>query len=147
MKITFDEVKGYVMNNCPEAQRWFFDTQTYTGIERIIDSTEPFVMDYVDCPVGYAETNNLNDIDELTKEINEHFKEFSYVYDGRVRRGIINRIVKTEISRWNEGRNAWYYGRHIGRLAYLLNKDGYHIKLREELEERKRRVLSYTTFM
>ena len=130
MKITFDEVKDYVMNNCPFA------------IERIIDSTEPFVMDYVDCPVGYAETNNLNDIDELTKEINEHFKEFSYEYDGRVRRGLINRVVRIETTRWNEGRNAWYYGRHIGRLAYLLNKDGYHIKLRKEHEARKERLNS-----
>jgi len=109
MKITFQQVKNYVLTNCSHA------------IERIIDSTEPFVMDYIECPVGYTETNNLNNINELTKEINEHFKDFTYEEDGRVRRHMINRVIKTEISRWNESHDAWYYGRHIGRLAHLLN--------------------------
>ena len=107
-KITFKEVKHYIFLNCPNA------------IESIVNATESFVMDYVKCPVGYAETDKLEDGDKLTKEINNHFKEFDYV-DGRVRRGMINNVIEMEIKRWNEERSAWYYGRHIGRLAHLLN--------------------------
>ena len=108
MEITFKEVKDYLLTNCQ------------FPVERIIDSTDPFVMDYIKCPVGYAETNDLNDIDELLKEIDEHFTYLA-CEDGRVRRGIINRTVRQETKLWNV-RNASYYGRHIGRLAYLLSK-------------------------
>jgi len=107
-EITFEEVKYYIFMNCPDA------------IESIVNATESFVMDYVKCPVGYAETDKLEDGDKLTKEINDHFKEFN-CEDGRVRRGMINAVIKMETKRWNEERSAWYYGRHIGRLAYLLN--------------------------
>ena len=108
MENAFLKVKNHLLTNCPDA------------IESIIDSTEPFVLDYINYPVGYAETDELNDIDKLTKDINNHFRDIAYEQDGRVRRGLINRVITIETTRWNEGRNAWYYGRHIGRLAYLL---------------------------
>jgi hypothetical protein len=106
MENAFIKVKDYLLTNCK------------FPIEKIIDSTEPFVMDYVKCPVGYAETDNLNDTDELFKEIDEHFTYLA-LEDGRVRRGLINHIIRKETRCWNV-RNAGYYGRHIARLAYLL---------------------------
>jgi len=34
---------------------------------------------------------------------------------------MIRQTIKTETERWKQ-RNAWAYGRYIGRLAYLINK-------------------------
>ena len=110
MKITFQEVKNYLLNNSNNA------------IESIVDATEPFVMDYIKYPLGFAETDNINDIDQLLKDIDNTFIEFKLETDGRIRRGMINHVIKKETQRWNEGKNAWYYGRHIARLGYLLNK-------------------------
>lgn len=110
MNITFSEVKNYVLKNSNHA------------VESIIDATELFVLDYIKHPVGYAETDKITDIDVLMQEIDNAFREFTWELDGRVRRGMINHVIKIETSRWRQGRNAWYYGRHIGRLAYLLNK-------------------------
>jgi hypothetical protein len=73
-------------------------------------------------PVGFAETDNYNDIVKLTKEIEESFFGFELEPDGRVRRGLINTDIKREQQRWKE-RNAGFFGRHIGRLAYLLNEE------------------------
>ena len=111
MQIDFQEVKSFIMNRCPNAQ------------EGIVDATRDFVLDYVKHPVGYAETDNVNDIDKILSDIDMSFAEFGFEEDGRVRRGMINYVIKTEKKRWEEGRNAWFYGRHIGRVAHLLAKD------------------------
>jgi hypothetical protein len=113
MKITFQQVKNYVLKNCI-----YLNTHL---VSEIIDSTESFVMDYIECPVGYTETDNLNDINDLVKLIELSFYEIEFEPDGRRRRGLTNHIVKKERKRWIEGHNAGFYGRHIGRLAHLLN--------------------------
>lgn len=107
-EITFQEIKDYVLANCPNA------------VESIIDATEPFVMDYILCPVGYAETDNANDLQELIQDIT---MAFVFDPDGRKRRGEINWCVKREKQRWSEGRNAGFFGRHIGRVGYLLTQN------------------------
>jgi len=103
--ITFQEIKDYIKANCKNS------------VDSIIDATEPFVMDYITCPVGYAETNNVNDLDKLIEDIT---MAFIFDPDGRKRRGEINWCVKREKQRWLEGRNAGFFGRHIGRVGYLL---------------------------
>lgn len=110
VKITFAEVKDFIKENCKYP------------IDEMIDVTKPFAMDYIKYPFGYAETDNLNDIQTCVKDINEYFISVEIESDGRVRRGVINHYVKKEKERW-ASRNAWGLGRHIGRLAYLLNKE------------------------
>lgn len=109
VKINFKEVKNYLINSSEFA------------IESIIDSVEPFVMDYIKHPFGFAETDNVNDLDLLTKEINNSFQMLSYD-TAQERNRLIKSNIKRETERWNDGKNAGFYGRHIGRLAYLLNE-------------------------
>jgi hypothetical protein len=113
VKITFDEVTEFLVR-----QHQYLN---YQDIKKIMNSVEPFVMDYITCPVGYAETDNLNDINQLVNEIKEAYYGIEFEPDGRKRNRLVNDIIKTETTRWSEGRNAGFYGRHIGRLAYLLN--------------------------
>jgi hypothetical protein len=108
--ITYNDVREYIKNN------------TKYSVDSIIDVVEPFSMYYIQHPVGFAETDNYNDIVKLTKEIEESFFGFELEPDGRVRRGLINTDIKREQQRWKE-RNAGFFGRHIGRLAYLLNEE------------------------
>jgi hypothetical protein len=109
--ITFNDVKDYINQNCSNV------------VNTIVDATEPFVMDYIKHPYGFAETDGVNDIGELIKEINLSFMMLASEPDGRVRRGLISQTIKREKTRWIEGHNAWFYGRFIGRVAYLLNED------------------------
>ena len=107
---TFKEIKKYLLDNSKYA------------VESIVDSTEPFVMDYLKHPFGFAETDNVNDIDELVKDIDAIFYYLICEPDGRIRRGLVNHTIKREKLRWQEGKNATAYGRHIARLGHLLNK-------------------------
>ena len=109
--ISYTDVKLYIKSNCD------------TAVDSILDSVEPFVMDYVKHPFGYAETDSLHDIDVVMAQIRENFNFLSWEPDGRVRRGLISRTIKTEQERWKKDRNAWFYGRFIGRLAYLMNQN------------------------
>ena len=122
--ISFNDVKLYIKTHCNHS------------IDEIVDATEPFVMDYIKHPFGFAETNDENDIDSLINTINQSFSEFTYEPDGRVRRGLISRTIKIEKTRWEEGRNAWFYGRFIGRVAYLMNKEVEKM-IKNNLEESK----------
>jgi hypothetical protein len=108
--ITYNDVREYIKNN------------TKYSVDSILDVVEPFSMYYIQHPVGFAETDNYNDIVKLTKEIEESFFGFELEPDGRVRRGLITTDIKREQQRWKE-RNAGFFGRHIGRLAYLLNEE------------------------
>ena len=109
--ITFNDVKDYINQNCSNV------------VNSIVDVTEPFVMDYIKRPYGFAETDGVNDIGELIKEIDLSFRMLACEPDGRVRRGLILQTIKREKIRWMEAENAWFYGRFIGRLAYLLNEE------------------------
>lgn len=126
--ITFDYVKSYINHNCSNV------------VEAIVDATEPFVMDYIQHPYGFAETDNVNDMNELLKEIDLSFMMLASEPDGRVRRGLINQTVKREKTRWLNGRNAWFYGRFIGRVAYLLNEK-HQPKSVEERQELHKKYL------
>ena len=79
---------------------------------KLMLAVQPFMEFYISCPVGFAETNDLNDIDEclkIIKQLNSHCD--------------IRSSIKQETKRFSEGRNAGQFGRHIGRLAYLLTKN------------------------
>ena len=107
--ITFEDVKNYI----------HIFSKHY--VDEIIDSVEPFAMAYIKHPYGFAETDNLNDLDECITEIEHLFWNFDMVDSKRERNRMIRETIKTETERWKE-RNAWAYGRYIGRLAYLINK-------------------------
>ena len=107
--IKFEDVKNYI----------HIFSKHY--VDEIIDSVEPFAMDYIKCPVGYAETDNLNDVDNCITKIEEIFWSFDMCETKRERNKMIKETIKTETDRWKQ-RNAWAYGRYIGRLAYLINK-------------------------
>lgn len=107
--IKFEDVKNYI----------HIFSKHY--VDEIIDAVEPFAMNYIKCPVGYAETDNLNDLDECITKIEEIFWSFDMCETKRERNKMIKETIKTETDRWKE-RNAWAYGRMIGRLAYLINQ-------------------------
>lgn len=109
IKITFDDVKNYI----------HIFSKHY--VDEIIDAVEPFAMDYIQSPYGYAETDKLNDIDECITQIEHMFWQFDVAETKRERNRMIKETIKTETERWKQ-RNAWAYGRYIGRLAYLINK-------------------------
>ena len=106
--ITFEDVKNYI--------------KTFSNHynERIVNACEPFAMDYIKSPFGFAETDNLNDIDEVISDIENGFWMIS-LEPKRKQNQFIKHAVEMETKRWKE-RNAWGYGRMIGRLAYLINE-------------------------
>jgi hypothetical protein len=106
--ITFEDVKSYLK----------IFSNHYN--ENIVNACEPFAMDYILSPFGFAETDNLNDIDEVISEIENAFWMIS-LEDKRKQKSMIKHAVEKETERWKQ-RNAWGYGRMIGRLAYLINK-------------------------
>jgi len=106
--IQFEDVKNYIHNN----GKYYVDD--------IIDAVEPFAMNYIKLPVGYAETDNLNDITECMNHIDDIFLSF-HLCNQREYNKMVKETIKVETTRWKE-KNAWAYGRYIGRLAYLINK-------------------------
>lgn len=109
IKIKFEDVKSYI----------HIFSKHY--VDEIIDSVEPFVMNYIKCPVGYAETDHLNDVNECITQIEHMFWQFDVAENKKERNRMIRETIKTESERWKE-RNAWAFGRYIARLAYLINK-------------------------
>ena len=109
VQITFQDVKNYI----------HIFSKYYE--DEIIDAVEPFAMNYINSPGGYAETDNLNDIDECMTQIERLFWNFYMTETKREKNQMIKQTIKTETERWKQ-RNAWAYGRYIGRLAYLINK-------------------------
>jgi hypothetical protein len=76
---------------------------------KLMLAVQPFMEYYVECPVGFAETNNLNDIDECVEIIRD------------INRGLnLPSTIRQETQRFLDGHNAGSFGRYIGRLAYLL---------------------------
>jgi len=107
--IKFEDVKNYI----------HIFSKHY--VDEIIDVVEPFVMDYIESPFGYAETDNLNDINECITEIEHMFWNYEVAENKRERNKMIRDTIKIETERWKK-RNGWAYSRFIGRLAYLINK-------------------------
>jgi methionine synthase II (cobalamin-independent) len=107
--IKFEDVKNYI----------HIFSNHY--VDEIIDVVEPFVMDYIESPFGFAETDDLNDIDECIRQIEHMFWQYDVAENKRERNKMIKETIKIETERWKM-RNAWAYGRYIGRLAYLINK-------------------------
>jgi hypothetical protein len=112
--ITFEDVKSYIK----------IFANDY--IEEIVNACEPFAMDYITSPFGFAETDGLNDINAVISEIQTSFW-FIKLEDKIEQKKMIKRAVKIETDRWAQ-RNAWGYGRMIGRLAYLINKQKLSMK-------------------
>ena len=121
----------------------FEDVKNYIKIfsnhynEEIVNACEPFAMDYILSPFGFAETDDLNDINDVISDIENGFWMIS-LEDKKDQRRMIKLAVKLETARW-EDRNAWAYGRLIGRLAYLINQQklsrkDYWNRLVEKLE-------------
>ena len=121
----------------------FEDVKNYLKIfsnhynEEILNACEPFAMDYILSPFGFAETDNLNDIDEVISEIENGFWFISLESKSEQKKHI-KHAVQIETERWKQ-RNAWGYGRMVGRLAYLINEQkknrkDYWKKFIEELE-------------
>jgi hypothetical protein len=106
--ITFQDVRNYIHQHAKHY------------VDDIIDVVQPFAMDYIKHPYGFAETDKLNDIDECIKEIDELFISFTLANQREYNR-MVNETIEVEFKRWKD-RNAWAYGRYIGRLAYLLNQ-------------------------
>lgn len=113
--IRYDDVKNYINENC----KWI--TYKQFTAEPILNAVEPFVMDYITTPVGFEETDGLTDKNEIIQKLDNSFSAIM-IEDGRKVRSHITSAVKIETERWKK-RNAWVYGRYIGRLAYLLNED------------------------
>lgn len=122
----------------------FEDVKSYLKIfsnhynEEIVNACEPFAMDYILSPFGFAETDNLNNIDEVISEIENGFW-FISLEGKRKQNQMIKHAVQIETERWKQ-RNAWGYGRMIGRLAYLINEQkknrkDYWKRFIEELEK------------
>lgn len=103
----------------------FEDVKNYIKIfsnhynEEIVNACEPFAMDYIEHPYGFAETDGVDDINEIISDIENGFWMIS-LEPKRKQNQMIKHAVKTETERWKQ-RNAWAYGRMIGRLAYLIN--------------------------
>jgi hypothetical protein len=121
----------------------FEDVKNYIKIfsnhynEEIVNACEPFAMDYILSPFGFAETDDLNDINDVISDIENGFWMIS-LEDKKDQKRMIKLAVKLETARW-EDRNAWAYGRLIGRLAYLINEQklsrkDYWNRLVEKLE-------------
>ncbi len=83
--------------------------------KELMEAIAPFVEDYKQCPVGFAETNNINNLDECQKKVDEMMLSFNKYSSAEHKRY----IIKIEKDRWSDGKNAGAYGRYIARLEYL----------------------------
>ena len=86
--------------------------------QELMEAITPFVNDYQQFPRGFAETDNLNDIDECQKQFDELMKWFR-IEDATFKK----RVIKIEKDRWTNGKNAYGYGRLYARLVYLKSKN------------------------
>ena len=78
-------------------------------------AVQPFVEDYQNYPRGFAETDNLNDIEECQKIVDNMMWEFNKIMTAGEKRS----TIKREIDRWSNEKNAGGFGRFIARLEYL----------------------------
>ncbi len=83
--------------------------------QELMEAIAPFVEDYKQFPRGFAETDNLNDINECQKEVDEMMNNFNKCATAEEKRF----FIKLEKDRWLNGKNAGAYGRFIARLEYL----------------------------
>ena len=83
--------------------------------QELMEAIAPFVEDYKQFPRGFAETDNLNNINELQKEVDEMMYGFNKYATLQEKK----HFIKLEKDRWMNGKNAGAYGRYIARLEYL----------------------------
>jgi hypothetical protein len=83
--------------------------------QELMEAIAPFVEDYKQFPRGFAETDNLNDLDECQKEVDKMMENFNNYSSAEHKRF----IIKIEKDRWSDGKNAGAFGRYIARLEYL----------------------------
>jgi hypothetical protein len=86
--------------------------------QELMDAIEPFLQYYQKYPIGFAETNDLNDIKKCEDIVLTLLKDFeiSYPYEKE-------QIIKREVEKWKDGKNGGVYGRYIARFLYLKTKD------------------------
>jgi hypothetical protein len=82
--------------------------------QELMEAVEPFLQYYQQFPIGFAETDRLNNIEECKKICQELLTSFQNC-DTHEKRT----IIKREIERFNDGKNAGPYGRYMARLLYL----------------------------
>lgn len=87
--------------------------------QQLLDAVAPFVEYYQKHPYGFAETDTLNDLQEAEQIVKEMMFDFNEQATTEWKR----LLIKKELDRWKEGRNAGGYGRFIARLWYLKNKN------------------------
>ena len=86
--------------------------------EELMNAVQPFVADYQTHPIGFAETDNLNDIEECQKIVDSLMWDFNKCMTVTEKK----HAIKRELDRWNNGKNAGGFGRYIARLEYLKTK-------------------------
>ena len=83
--------------------------------QELMEAIAPFVEDYKQFPRGFAETDNLNNLDECQKEVDEIMYNFNKLATTQEKK----HLIKIEKDRWLNGKNAGAFGRYIARLEYL----------------------------
>lgn len=87
--------------------------------EELMVAISPFVAHYQKYPIGFAETDNLNDIYECQMIVDEIMNDFNFLKTAQEKKD----AIKRELDRWNKGKNAGYIGRYYARLEYLKSKN------------------------
>lgn len=82
--------------------------------QELMDTIQPFVKYYQQFPMGFSETDNLNDVNECQKIVNELMLSFDNCSTSEKKS-----IIKREVERFEKGKNAGTYGRYVARLIYL----------------------------
>jgi len=83
-------------------------------LQELMEVVEPFLQHYQQYPIGFAETDKLNDIEECKNIVQGLLNDFRMCTSSEKRR-----IIQREIERFNDGKNAGPYGRYMARLLYL----------------------------
>lgn len=86
-------------------------------MQELMEAVEPFLQYYQQFPIGFAETDRLNDITECKNHVQELLNLFENCNVNEKKS-----IIKREIERFNDGKNAGPYGRYMARLIYLKSK-------------------------
>lgn len=120
--IEFEKVINYIEENNNLLR---VGTRTiHPRLMELVKGCEDFSNYYCKFPLGFAETDNLNDKKECLSFIyytnmNLHLSEED--------KKELNRMCKYELNqqklRFAKGKNSSQLGRHVGRLHYLLSKE------------------------
>lgn len=110
-----DLIKNY--STAPDLKKPF-----HPRIWELIEGCESFSNHYCKHPVGFAETDRLEDADRCLHfirnlNVNLWFADFDKE---------LNQVCKAELdqqrTRFAEGKNSSQLGRYVGRLHYIMSK-------------------------